>query len=111
MTEEIVTHTIKAIPIEHYIYLSAILFSIGVLGVLIRRNAIIIFMSIELMLNSVNLTLVAFSAYLGDASGQVLVFFVMTLAAAEAAVGLALVITIFRRKKTINLDEINIMKW
>jgi len=99
------------VSLNAYLIVSAAMFIIGALGVVARRNAMIVFLSIELMLNSVNLTLVAFSAYLGDASGQVLVFFVMTLAAAEAAVGLALVITIFRRKKTINLDEINIMKW
>ena len=99
------------VSLNAYLIVSAAMFIIGALGVVTRRNAMIVFLSIELMLNSVNLTLVAFSAYLGDATGQVLVFFVMTLAAAEAAVGLALVITIFRRKKTINLDEINIMKW
>jgi NADH-quinone oxidoreductase subunit K len=99
------------VSLNAYLIVSAAMFIIGALGVVARRNAMIVFLSIELMLNSVNLTLVAFSAYLGDATGQVLVFFVMTLAAAEAAVGLALVITIFRRKKTINLDEINIMKW
>jgi len=87
------------------------MFIIGAVGVVARRNAIIVFMSIELMLNSVNLTFVAFSAFLGDATGQVFVFFVMTVAAAEAAVGLAIVIALFRRKQTVNLDEINIMKW
>jgi NADH-quinone oxidoreductase subunit K len=87
------------------------MFIIGAVGVVTRRNAIIVFMSIELMLNSVNLTFVAFSAFLGDATGQVFVFFVMTVAAAEAAVGLAIVISLFRRKQTVNLDEINIMKW
>jgi NADH-quinone oxidoreductase subunit K len=87
------------------------MFIIGAVGVVTRRNAIIVFMSIELMLNSVNLAFVAFSAFLGDATGQVFVFFVMTVAAAEAAVGLAIVIALFRRKQTVNLDEINIMKW
>ena len=99
------------VPIQSYLALSAILFVIGAAGVLARRNAIIVFMSIELMLNSVNLTLIAFSAHLGNATGQMLVFFVMTVAAAEAAVGLAIVIALFRRKKTVNLDEINILKW
>jgi NADH-quinone oxidoreductase subunit K len=99
------------VPIQSYLVLSAVLFVIGAAGVLARRNAIIVFMSIELMLNSVNLTLIAFSVYLGSATGQMLVFFVMTVAAAEAAVGLAIVIALFRRKKTVNLDEINIMKW
>ncbi|MDP2208228.1 MAG: NADH-quinone oxidoreductase subunit NuoK [Bacteroidota bacterium] len=99
------------IPLNYYLALSAILFSIGVVGVLARRNAIIVFMSIELMLNSVNLTLVAFSAYLGNATGQMFVFFVLTVAAAEAAVGLAIIIALFRNKMTVNIDEINIMKW
>ncbi|MBM2840873.1 MAG: nuoK [Bacteroidetes bacterium] len=94
-----------------YLGLSAILFTIGVAGVLIRRNAIVVFMCIELMLNSVNLSLIAFSAFLGDITGQVLVFFVMAVAAAEAAVGLAIVIALFRNKQTVNIDEINILKW
>ena len=99
------------IPLAYYLFLSAALFSVGVAGVLIRRNAIVVFMCIELMLNSVNLTLIAFSAYLGDITGQVLVFFVMAVAAAEAAVGLAIVIALYRNKQTVNLDEINILKW
>jgi NADH-quinone oxidoreductase subunit K len=97
--------------LQSYLLLSAVTFVIGVVGVLARRNAIIVFMSIELMLNSVNLSLVAFSAFLGDPTGQMLVFFVMTVAAAEAAVGLAIVISMFRNKKTINLEEMNILKW
>ncbi|MBI4427847.1 MAG: NADH-quinone oxidoreductase subunit NuoK [Ignavibacteriales bacterium] len=97
--------------IQPYLILSAVLFIIGTAGVVARRNAIIVFMSIELMLNSVNLTLVAFSAQLGDVTGQMLVFFVMTVAAAEAAIGLAIIIALFRRKQTLNLDEINILKW
>jgi NADH-quinone oxidoreductase subunit K len=99
------------VPLHSYLILSASMFIIGAVGVVTRRNAIIVFMSLELMLNSVNLTFVAFSAFLADASGQVFVFFVMTVAAAEAAVGLAIVIALFRRKQTVNLDEINIMKW
>ncbi len=99
------------ISIEYYLVLSVILFCIGVIGVLIRRNAIIIFMSIELMLNSINLSLVSFSSFLGDIQGQILVFFVMAVAAAEAAIGLAIVIALFRNKETINIDEINILKW
>jgi len=99
------------IPLQHYLILSAITFAIGAVGVVTRRNAIIVFMSIELMLNSVNLTLVAFSSFLGDSTGQVLVFFVMTVAAAEAAVGLAIIIALFRNKQTVNIDEINILKW
>ncbi len=99
------------VPLEYYLALSAILFVIGVAGVLTRRNAIIVFMCVELMLNSVNLTLVAFSAYMGNAAGQILVFFVMAVAAAEAAVGLAIIISLFRNKQTVNIDEINILKW
>jgi NADH-quinone oxidoreductase subunit K len=99
------------VPLHSYLALSAVMFVTGAVGVIARRNAIIVFMSIELMLNSVNLSLVAFSAFFGDATGQVLVFFVMTVAAAEAAIGLAIIIAIFRRKQTVNLDEINIMKW
>ena len=100
-----------SLSLSAYLGLSAILFSIGVAGVLLRRNAIVVFMCIELMLNSVNLTLIAFSSYLGDITGQALVFFVMAVAAAEAAVGLAIVISLFRNKQTVNIDEINILKW
>lgn len=97
--------------LESYLIVSAIMFVTGVVGVITRRNAIIVFMSIELMLNSVNLTLVAFSAFFGDTSGQILVFFVMTVAAAEASVGLAIIIALFRKKQTVRLDEIKILKW
>ena len=99
------------IPIEFYLIVSAMMFITGVVGVLTRRNAIIVFMSIELMLNSANLTFVTFSSYLGSAVGQVFVFFVMAVAASEAAVGLAIIIALFRNKQTLNLDEINILKW
>jgi len=99
------------IEINYFLLTSAILFCIGVIGVLIRRNAIIIFMCIELMLNAINLTLVAFSSYLGNINGQIFVFIVMTVAAAEAAVGLAIVIALFRNKESVNIDEINILKW
>jgi len=99
------------VPLSYYLALSAILFTIGVVGVLTRRNAIVVFMCVELMLNSVNLTLVGFSAFLGDITGQILVFFVMAVAAAEAAIGLAIVIALFRNKLTVNIDEINILKW
>lgn len=94
-----------------FLVLSAILFSIGVVGVLIRRNAIIIFMCIELMLNSINLSLVSFSSFLGTDNGQIFVFFVMTVAAAEAAVGLAIVISLYRNKETLDINKINILKW
>ena len=99
------------IDINYYLITSALLFSIGVAGVLIRRNAIIIFMCIELMLNSINLTFVAFSSFLGNINGQIFVFIVMTVAAAEAAIGLAIVIALFRNKESVNIDEINILKW
>ncbi len=99
------------IPLNYYLVLSAIMFSIGVIGVLTRRNAIIVFMCIELMLNSVNLSLVAFSAFYGNTIGQILVFFVIAVAASEAAVGLSIIIALFRNKVTVNIDEINIMKW
>jgi len=100
----------SAVTINWYIALSGILFVIGALGVLLRRNAIILFMSIELMLNSANLLFVAFARHLGNLDGQVLVFFVITVAAAEVAVGLALIVAIFRTKKSINIDEINLLK-
>ncbi|MEO5931858.1 MAG: NADH-quinone oxidoreductase subunit NuoK [Candidatus Kapaibacterium sp.] len=100
-----------SLPIEYYLVLSAVVFLIGMVGVLTRRNAIIIFMCIELMLNSVNLTLVAFSQYMGDMAGQILVLLVMTVAAAEAAVGLAIVLSLFRNKQTVYVDEINLLKW
>lgn len=99
------------VDLNSYLGLSAMLFAIGVAGVLIRRNVIIVFMCIELMLNSVNLSLAAFGAFLGDRTGAILVFFVMAVAAAEAAVGLAIVISLFRNKQTVNIDEINILKW
>ncbi len=98
------------VTIEWYLVLSGLLFTIGALGVLLRRNAIIIFMSIELMLNAANLAFVALARQMGDLDGQIFVFFVMTVAAAEVAVGLALIVTIFRTKSSINIDEINILK-
>lgn len=97
--------------INFYLSLALLLFSVGVIGVLLRRNAIIVFMSIELMLNSVNLVFVTFSSFLGNTNGQIFVFFIMTVAAAEAAIGLAIIIALYRNKDTINLDEINILKW
>lgn len=99
------------IPIEYYLILSAFMFTVGIVGVLTRRNAIVVFMCIELMLNSANLTLITYSSYLGDVGGQLFVFFVMAVAAAEAAVGLAIIIAIFRNKLTVNIDQINILKW
>ncbi len=99
------------VSLEYYLILAAILFVIGAIGVLTRRNAIIIFMSIELMLNSVNLTLVSFASFMGDVTGLIFVFFIMSVAAAEAAVGLAIVIALFRNKQTVYVDEVNILKW
>lgn len=99
------------ITLAWYLSLSAVLFVIGVLGVLLRRNAIVVLMSIELMLNAVNLTLVAFSQSMGDVAGQILVFFVMSVAAAEAAVGLAIVIALFRKKVTVDITEFNLFKY
>ena len=93
-----------------YLALSAILFTIGVVGVLTRRNVIVILLSVEMMLNAVNLSLVAFSQAFGDVDGQILVFFVMSVAAAEAAVGLAIVIALFRNKLTVNVDEIRLFR-
>jgi NADH-quinone oxidoreductase subunit K len=95
------------VPVSYYIALSAILFTIGALGVLIRRNAIIIFMSIELMLNAANLAFVAFARNYEALNGQIFVFFIIAVAAAEVAVGLALIVAIFHTKETINVDDIN----
>lgn len=102
---------IQAIPLNHYILLCSVIFSIGVTGVLIRRNAIVIFMSVELMLNSVNLLLTVFSVYRGDATGQVFVFFIMALAAAEVAVGLAIIVMIYRNTNSIDINVLNRLKW
>ncbi|HTQ24012.1 MAG TPA: NADH-quinone oxidoreductase subunit NuoK [Candidatus Binataceae bacterium] len=96
---------------SYFVGLSALLFAIGAAGVLLRRNVIVIFMSIEIMLNAVNLAFVALGRRLGSMDGQVIVFFVMTVAAAEAAVGLAIIISIFRNRETVNADELNLMRW
>ena len=98
------------VPESWYVALSAVLFSMGVLGVLIRRNPLVIFMSIELMLNGVNLSFVAFAAQWHALSGQVFVFFVMVVAAAEAAVGLAIIIAVYRTRETLNVDQVNLLK-
>jgi len=99
------------ITLTHYLVLASILFLIGVMGVLLRRNIIMILLSIELMLNAVNINLVAFSHFLQNMTGQVFVFFVMTVAAAEAAIGLAILVVLFRNRETVDVDEINLMKW
>ena len=98
------------LPVAYYIGLSAILFTIGALGVLIRRNSIVIFMSVELMLNAANLAFVAFARMHGEVIGQIFVFFVMTVAAAEVAVGLALIVAIFHTKQSIDVDELSSLK-
>lgn len=97
--------------LNNYLIVSAVLFSIGTIGVLTRKNAIVMFMCIELMLNAVNLTFVAFSRHLGNLDGQIFVFFIMTVAAAEAAVGLAMFIAFFKNRESIDIDDANLMKW
>jgi NADH-quinone oxidoreductase subunit K len=99
------------VPLSYYLLLSAVLFAVGVFGILIKRNIITIFMCIELMLNAVNLSFVAFSRFFGLLDGQVFVFFVMAVAAAEAAVGLGIIVALFRNRMTLNVDEANLMKW
>lgn len=99
------------IGLEWYLGVSALLFVIGILGVLTRRNAIVIFMSVELMLSAVNISLVAFSSFFGDVHGMILVFFVLCVAAAEACVGLAIVIALFRNSITADITKINLLRW
>jgi NADH-quinone oxidoreductase subunit K len=99
------------VPTGYFVVLSAVLFSIGTIGVLTRRNALIMFMSVELQLNAVNLSLIAFSRQLGNLDGQVLAFFSMVVAAAEVVVGLAIIVSIFRRRATINVDDESLLRW
>lgn len=99
------------VTLQHYLVLSAVLFTLGVVGVMFRRNLIVILMSLELMLNSVNLTFIAFSRYLGSVEGQIFALFIMVVAAAEVAVGLAVAVAIFRQSGTININDVNLMKW
>ena len=99
------------IPLEWYLIVAGVIFTIGMIGVIVARNVLIIFMSIELMLNAANLALVAFSRDLGSMGGHIMVFVVMTVAAAEAAVGLAIIIALFRNRDTANIDEVNLLKW
>lgn len=106
-----IPEVIKQIPLTNYVFLASILFIIGIVGVLIRRNALIIFMSIELMLNAVNLLLISFSAYRSDPSGQVFVFFIMAVAAAEVAVGLAIIVMIYRNIRSIDVSLLDKLKW
>jgi NADH-quinone oxidoreductase subunit K len=98
-------------PIAYYLVVSAVLFAIGTIGVLVRRNALVIFMSIELQLNAVNLSLIAFARELGEVRGQVLAFFSMVVAAAEVVVGLAIIVAIFRRRISANVDDVSLLKW
>ena len=100
----------QTMTVNHFIILSAILFSIGAIGVLVRRNPLIMFMSIELMLNAVNLAFVAFSRYLNSLDGQVFVFLILTVAAAEVAVGLAIIVALFRQRENVDVDEVNELK-
>ena len=99
------------IPLSHYMTVSAILFVVGALGVVVRRNFIIILMSVEIMLNAANLNLIAFSAYLDSMAGQIVALFVIAIAAAEAAVGLAIILVVFRGRTSTNVDQINLLKW
>jgi NADH:ubiquinone oxidoreductase subunit K len=99
------------VGIDWYLALSAILFTIGAIGVLIRRNAIVVFMCIEMMLNAVNLSLISFSAFHGDVTGQILVFFSLSVAAAEAVVGLAIIISIFRNNLSVDITKVNLLRW
>ena len=99
------------IGLDHFLSLSAVLFGIGMIGALVRRNAITVFMSIELMLNAVNLAFAAFAFYRWDTTGQVFVFMVMVVAACEVAAGLAIILALFRNKETVQADEIELLKW
>src|SRR5437588_13087898 len=98
-------------PISYFLLVSALLFTLGTVGVLVRRNALVIFMSVELQLNAVNLSLVAFSRQAGNLNGQVLAFFSMVVAAAEVVVGLAIIVALFRRRRTANVDDVNLLRW
>jgi NADH-quinone oxidoreductase subunit K len=99
------------VPLNYYLILSAVVFAIGVIGVVIRRNLIVVLMSIELMLNGVNITFIAFSRYLGSMAGQVIVFFVMAVAAAEAVIGLAIIISVYRNRRSLDPQEMQLLKW
>ena len=103
--------TLNSIPISYYLMFCSILFCIGVIGVLIKRNALVILMSVELMINSINLLLAAFSAYMNDPAGQIFVFFIMVVAAAEVAIGLAIIVLIYKTTHSIDIDVLNKLKW
>jgi NADH-quinone oxidoreductase subunit K len=106
-----ITQSIQFIPIGYYLFFCTMLFCIGVTGVLIKRNALLILMSVELMINSINLLLAAFSTYLNDPAGQIFVFFIMVVAAAEVAIGLAIIVVIYRTTHSIDIDILNKLKW
>ncbi|MBK9737349.1 MAG: NADH-quinone oxidoreductase subunit NuoK [Saprospiraceae bacterium] len=106
-----INNQVQGVPIEYFVILSILLFSIGIMGVLMRRNLIIVFLSIELMLNAINLLAVAFSVYHNDPAGQAFVFFVMVVSAAEVAVGLAMLVMIFKNIKTVDINSLNKLKW
>lgn len=106
-----IPEVIKTIPLNYYVFFASALFVIGIVGVLTRRNALIVFMSVELMLNSVNLLLTAFSAYRSDPNGQIFVFFIMAVAAAEVAVGLAIIVMIYRNVRSIDIQLLSKLKW
>ncbi|MHC2991393.1 NADH-quinone oxidoreductase subunit K [Pontibacter sp. HJ8] len=106
-----IPEVIRTIPLEYYLYFSTALFAIGVTGVLTRRNAIVIFMCVELMLNAVNILFVAFSAYRSDPNGQIFVFFIMAVAAAEVCVGLAIIVMIYRNIRSTDVQLMNYLKW
>ena len=99
------------VPLNYYLILGAVVFAIGVLGVIVRRDLIVVLMSIELMLNAVNLTFIAFARFLGSMAGQVAVFFVMAVAAAVAVIGLAIIISVFRHRQTLDPQEMQLLKW
>ncbi len=99
------------VTLQHYLFLAAALFTLGAVGVMFRRNLIVILMSLELMLNAVNLTFIAFSRYLGSIEGQIFVLFIMVVAAAEVAVGLAIAVAVYRQKGTVDINQVNLMKW
>jgi NADH-quinone oxidoreductase subunit K len=99
------------VPLHYYLILSAVVFAIGVIGVLVRRNLIVVLMSIELMLNAVNLTFIAFACFLGSMEGQVIVFFVMAVAAAEAVIGLAIIMAVFRHRQSLDPQEMQLLRW
>lgn len=101
----------STVPLSYYLILSAVVFAIGVAGVLIRRNLLVVLMSIELMLNAVNLSFIAFSRFLGSMDGQVVVFFVMAVAAAEAVIGLAIIISVYRHRQTLDPQEMQLLRW